>query len=67
MDAWLATATQFFTLLGVIFGIYLSWRNGRVLVETKELVNGKTSKLEKLIEAKGFDRGVAAAEKENKT
>lgn len=64
--------TQFVTLFGVMASIFVSLWNGRRIAEkaskddvheVKELVNGKTAKLEKLIEEKAFKAGVAEGEK----
>ena len=59
----IAILTQLVTLAGVIGGIIVSLRNRQVvqsgIAKVHELVNGKTDKLEKLIEEKGFAAGKA--------
>lgn len=64
--------TQFVMLCGIVAGLLISYNNSRSLAEkaskddvheVKELVNGKTAKLEKMIADKAFKAGVAEGEK----
>lgn len=64
----IAILAQFVTLAGVIGGVIISLNNSRALAnkaskadvaKVHELVNGKTAKLEKLIEEKAFKAGQA--------
>ena len=67
--------TQFVMLCGIGAGIFISLNNSRQIAqkaskedvhEVKELVNGKTAKLERMIKEKAFAAGVAE-EKANPT
>lgn len=71
MKEWMALTTQLAILatpLLVLVNSVVAWRERRALLKKTdvlhELVNGKTQRLEKLIEKRGFDAGVAS-EKEN--
>jgi hypothetical protein len=64
----IAILAQLVTLAGVIGGVLISFNNSRMLAqkanksdvdEVHKLVNGKTAKLEKMIEDKAFKAGVA--------